>query len=631
MNLDKLKEAARKFEQREDWRRAIEVYLQAIREAEAASGETTQDPGLYNRIGDLQLKAGDLLSALRAYEEAAELYADQGFFNNAIALCGKILRINPNRIPTYLRLAQLHARKNFVGEARKNLGEYLGRMGGPKQRGEAFAAIELFAGQFSANPEIRAMLVELLRETSSEDEDADFGRLAAQLGEGGGLPSPRHSRRRGAGQGRGGEAEHLGRGVAFHNDLIFLDTGPGSLGSPERDEPIDELRTPGSESLAAHRADPARDATPHGAAALDVGVAARESAIYHQDIQEGPDFDILAEEAAPPPSELITADSAGPRAASGSVAPPENVQPLEAALAHLESEGRWGEALEVAAELTRIDPNSVLRYQKQVELAYYSGERSVLIQAYLELADALSSKDGPAREQAAHVYRRVLVHEPENQTALAGLAALTAPPAQPTPLSAPPPESASPTAPVAPASAGFVDLAALILDETSGPSRRDTRIRVGEKPQDEDEERVFREALADFKRGVDSSLDPDDFQAHYDLGIAYKEMGLMEEAVAQFQKALRAPEGRLKAAEQLGITFYEQGQYGIAEVVLRRANGLEGPDDEKIGILYWFGRTLEAEGKLAEALPLYEQAVALDIRFLDVRDRVQRLTGELGR
>jgi tetratricopeptide (TPR) repeat protein len=144
---------------------------------------------------------------------------------------------------------------------------------------------------------------------------------------------------------------------------------------------------------------------------------------------------------------------------------------------------------------------------------------------------------------------------------------------------------------------------------------------------DEDEDRVFREALADFKRGVETRLQPDDFQAHYDLGIAFREMGLMDEAIAQFQKALRAPGGsRLKAAEQLGIAFYEQGQLGIAEVVLRRAiNGTEGAEEEKLGVLYWLGRVLESQGKTADALPLYEQAAALDILFLDVRERVQRL------
>ncbi len=37
MNFEKLKETARKYEQKEEWRRAIEVYLQAIREFEAGN------------------------------------------------------------------------------------------------------------------------------------------------------------------------------------------------------------------------------------------------------------------------------------------------------------------------------------------------------------------------------------------------------------------------------------------------------------------------------------------------------------------------------------------------------------------------------------------------------------------
>src|SRR5213594_3254129 len=141
MNLDKLKEAARKFEQKEQWRQAIDVYKRALKEFEDA-GAGVPDPSLYNRIGDLEIKSGDATAAIRAYEQAADLYTEQGFFNNAIALCGKILRVNPGRTPTYLRLAQLNARKNFVGEAKKNLLEYLERMNGVGQLEEAFVAVK---------------------------------------------------------------------------------------------------------------------------------------------------------------------------------------------------------------------------------------------------------------------------------------------------------------------------------------------------------------------------------------------------------------------------------------------------------------------------------------------------------
>lgn len=610
MNLDKLKEAARKYEQREDWRRAIDVYLQAIREAEAGGGEPVQDPGLYNRVGDLQLKAGDFMGALRAYEEAAELYTDQGFYNNAIALCGKILRIDANRTPAYLRLAQLHARKNFVGEARRNLSDYLTRMQGTAHRAEALRAFQAFAHRFASNLETRAMLVELIRSTPSLSEDPQFEVLAENLDhnrEAGEPSAPRPADRTDT-------AEHLGRGVSFHNDLIFLDTGfsmsPEGGDAEPGSESLESYIPAGSESLIPHHADPAADAPPHSAAALDAKVAALESAAYHQDVPEGPDFEVTVDEVGARDGGIITAESASPRRGS---APRTEAQPgsdlpaLEASLRRLEAESRWPEALRVAAQLIAAEPSAVPRYQKRVELAYFSGDREVLIQSYLDLAGALG-RAGNAN-QAALVYRRVLAHEADNPTAKAGLAEL---------VSLPKSKNATPSE--------FIDLGALILEEPKA-ARGDTRIRVEERPVDEDEDRVFQDALADFKRGVDARLGPDDFEAHYDLGIAFKEMGLVDEAIAQFQKALRAPTGpRLKAAEQLGIAFYEQGQFGIAEVVLRRAaSGNEVADDEKLGVLYWLGRVLESQGKNAEALPLYEQAAALDIRFLDVRDRVKHL------
>ncbi|HEU4648202.1 MAG TPA: tetratricopeptide repeat protein, partial [Gemmatimonadales bacterium] len=102
---------------------------------------------------------------------------------------------------------------------------------------------------------------------------------------------------------------------------------------------------------------------------------------------------------------------------------------------------------------------------------------------------------------------------------------------------------------------------------------------------------------------------------------------LLDEAIAEFQKALRAPEGRLRTSEALGIAFFDKGQFAIAETVLRRAvEGSDSGDDEKIGLLYWLGRAAEEQGKAAEALRAYERALAVDIRFMDTSDRIQRLT-----
>ena len=138
---------------------------------------------------------------------------------------------------------------------------------------------------------------------------------------------------------------------------------------------------------------------------------------------------------------------------------------------------------------------------------------------------------------------------------------------------------------------------------------------------------ALSDMFAEFKEDVEeTSGQAEDPDTHYNLGVAFKEMGLLDEAIAEFQKALRAPNGRLRTSEALGVTFVEKRQFAIAETILRRAvDALEGADDEKIGLLYWLGRALEEQGKGSEARASYERALAVDIRFMDLNERILRL------
>ncbi|HYF39387.1 MAG TPA: hypothetical protein VD930_06870, partial [Gemmatimonadales bacterium] len=237
MNLEKLKDTARKLEQKEDWRKAIDVYLKAIQQAESGT-ETSPDLSLYNRVGDLYLKINDTAEAVRSYERAVDLYADQGFFNNAIALCGKILRVNPGRTQTYLKLCQLHARKNVVSEAKRNLIEFLERMNALGQLDQAFQAVKLFADQFSGSQEIRSMLVDLLRATSRGEEAREqLEKMAQDLEAAGDKSGAKKTRERL----HGIEAEHpapappsAAPSSPRRGDLVFLDTGVDVPTSPAR-------------------------------------------------------------------------------------------------------------------------------------------------------------------------------------------------------------------------------------------------------------------------------------------------------------------------------------------------------------------------------------------------------------
>ncbi|HEU4761279.1 MAG TPA: tetratricopeptide repeat protein, partial [Gemmatimonadales bacterium] len=234
MNLEKLKDTARKHEQREDWRKAIDAYQRVIQHYDSGR-EADADLTVYNRVGDLHLKLNDPGSAVQSYERAAELYAEQGFLNNAIALCGKMLRVNPGRVQVYLQLAHLHARKNVVSEAKRNLIEYMERMNTLGRLDEAFGQLKSFADQHSANQDIRMMLVELLRAASrTEEAQEQLERIASELEARGDRAGARKTRERIHTIDSADDAE-----PASGNDLIFLETGfePPHLSSRRNSAP----------------------------------------------------------------------------------------------------------------------------------------------------------------------------------------------------------------------------------------------------------------------------------------------------------------------------------------------------------------------------------------------------------
>jgi tetratricopeptide (TPR) repeat protein len=178
-------------------------------------------------------------------------------------------------------------------------------------------------------------------------------------------------------------------------------------------------------------------------------------------------------------------------------------------------------------------------------------------------------------------------------------------------------------APAPPKDEGFIDLGAMILG-TGG--EKSTRFTVAYEEPSGDEEADFAKMLSQFKDKVSENLDSSDVRAHYDLGTAYKEMGLLDEAIGSFQAALRASADHLPTYEVMGQTFIEMGQPEAAVKSLERA--LETPstiEDELVGIYYYLGRAYEQLQNRDSAVEFYDRVFSLDINFADVTERLREL------
>jgi tetratricopeptide (TPR) repeat protein len=145
-----------------------------------------------------------------------------------------------------------------------------------------------------------------------------------------------------------------------------------------------------------------------------------------------------------------------------------------------------------------------------------------------------------------------------------------------------------------------------------------------EKPSG-DEAADFADMLRKFKQGIAENVSEEDHESHYDLGVAYKEMGLVDEAVAEFQKALRGHH-RVRTYEALGQCFIEKQQFQVAATILSRALSEIGvTDDQLVGVLYLVGYASEALMQWEAAVGYYQRVFAVDIRFRDAAQRLAAL------
>jgi tetratricopeptide (TPR) repeat protein len=144
--------------------------------------------------------------------------------------------------------------------------------------------------------------------------------------------------------------------------------------------------------------------------------------------------------------------------------------------------------------------------------------------------------------------------------------------------------------------------------------------------EDEDFQVSFADVFDEFKRGVAEQVDDSDHQTHYDLGIAYKEMGLLDDAVREFGLAVRAPDAQIGALTMIGICKLELGRTSDAlEHFLQGLNSDAVTAEEALALRFEIGRAYESMGKLGEATKFYEKVHAMDASFRDVTTRLREV------
>lgn len=218
---------------------------------------------------------------------------------------------------------------------------------------------------------------------------------------------------------------------------------------------------------------------------------------------------------------------------------------------------------------------------------------------------------------------------------------------------------------------GFTDLAVKSLDllegefgshpqikefrlklESSAPALSDASLPVVEE-EIKQEEAIPAEALADspndsksfdvldeFRNELgleepEADEEHSDHETHYHLGIAYKEMGLMEDSIREFQEAVKlvTPNDGTRrfflCCNLLGHCFMEKQMPNLALTWYKRC--LETANlnaDERQGLRYEVANAYEADGDIEKAIEYFEEIYAENVDYRDIVDRIKYLKAQ---
>ena len=615
MSVEAIKELARGLEQKEEWQKALDLYIKAI---DRMSDEDVPDIGLFNRAGDLATRTGASAQAVSFYERAVDYYVEAELPNNAIAICKKVMRNLPDRYTIHLKIGQIRVAQGFITDARASFITYAERVQAFGDMDEAFRALIEFVDLAPDDYEIRQLLAaqlgqhdrmseavqqlvgvrQIMMRRGMVEEDAQVEAQIQEMDPTASLEAaPMAGVTSGADDGLGGvgfekptagepgvpgEIEAGGLEIGGdEEEAVEVDTGGLSIDLEAADEKEEEAVMDLPLLSFDDDEEEAVEAPAEELPEIEVGL-------------EGLDDESVAEEAVEAAVKESVAEAKAEEAASDHDS--------------LAATGNFLGAIEALSAIVEAEPDDQNYHQRMVEYAFRSNDSGALAEAYLGLAECLQRAGQETRAKA--VFEQALSTDPTNERAKAALGQLGG-------------ETAAEAAQEVSSAESYVDLGSMLLGDEEEKS---TRFVVAYEEPTGDESADFQRMLSQFREKVSENIGADDATAHYDLGTAFKEMGLLDEAIAEYQQALRASADHLPTYELLGQTFLEKSEPEAALRSLTRA--LDAPydvEDELMGIYYYLGMAYEAVGNKDQALEFYDRVFSLDINFADITERLRAL------
>ncbi|HXF58326.1 MAG TPA: tetratricopeptide repeat protein [Candidatus Saccharimonadales bacterium] len=576
----------------------------AIAEYEKLFDSGDKDPYDFIVVADLLAKRGSMQEAVRRYRQAIDEYAKTELYKNAIAVCKKILRISKEDLAIHRTLGDLYGKEGLYGDAQIH---YLEFAEGSIRRQEHDAALNVLDE-----------VIKLSADNFDLSEKYVEIAMRADQPERGGKELLRRAERAKL-LGRNDEAEQIRERVSTLAPGLLQSYHASPASAAPATNPVAAADQAAAADAAAARGEPMFETSKPFTPAADVAPAPTESGfeVSGRAIQRE-----MADPEPPAAAPETPAPEAPAEPAAGLPHEPEHEELarsyLKAGQRDLAAEEFWkaselaffrGDAVrarELLSSLLGADPTHEAALRRLVDLTEQAGDRPAEAKARFDLAEVYLAHEEWDLSRAE--YMRCLELDPENERARGRIKRLD-------------------TLTNGAAPAGHVDLDSL-PDERPAAS---VRVRE-EAPNPGDALIDLEEIIDEFKAGVSERISGEDHESHYDLGMAYMEMGLYDEAIGEFQVASKGSPMEVKCLEMIALCFLEKNEPASAARELSRALELPGyGPEETISIRYNLAVANERLGNLDRALQHFEEVYLLNVDFLKVASKVKELKQRLAK
>lgn len=148
----------------------------------------------------------------------------------------------------------------------------------------------------------------------------------------------------------------------------------------------------------------------------------------------------------------------------------------------------------------------------------------------------------------------------------------------------------------------------------------------GEPHHDVSVEAVFEQ----FKAGVAMQISQSDAATHYDLGVAYREMGLVTDAISEFELASRDPERECVCQSMIGMLHMDLGNVDAAiDAFIRGLHSTVRTQDQELALTYEIGNAYETRQNVEQALYYFQRVARIDPSYRDPRGAVEQRIARL--